>query len=449
MIVGGIDSEGRLATGGERRRSVPVGDGVDECSVQRTVESGWWTRCAAAPWTQAVPACDLARQTGLHLEVRSLRGSQPHPNTEAIQAVDITQTTSYVLFNAHTLSTSAHRRSTRIATGALEPDLELVREVAATPPIFIAGSMRSGTTLLQSIVSAHPEIDVVYETHFAADLPQGISSSAAINWLTTTSGYDRLHLPWDGAKVRDMLTRLGPTSAPEAVRMILALRAVLFGKRRFGDKAPLYAFHLRSINRLYPDARIVLLVRDGRYSAASAAQPNVLLPNSILIDALIWRAAARRSFAALRSLRPDRLLVIRYEDLIEDHECQCLELCRFVGVEFDDAMLHPNVGVSERVAISQEELDLVHPNLSRPPQKIAHDWRTGVSAADVRSVEVILRSSLAMFGYPIGPRHSGLDVARGWTRTALVAVGGLRTNLPALRNQARRDMAATWRRVVG
>lgn len=325
-------------------------------------------------------------------------------------------------------------------------DLAIVREVAATPPIFVAGSVRSGTTLVRSILDAHPAISVTYETGFAVDIalggPGSGDMSAAIERLVAHPAFRFLDVPFDATRTREILSDLEPADVTDLVRLALALRAVAHGKRRFGDKTPRYAFHLQALQRLYPDARLVLVMRDGREAAASAARTtaNSAAPRSILLDAVLWRSSARRAFETLAKMSPDVLCMVKLEELIASPEETARRLCSFVGEEFDMAMLSHHETARERLPLAEKEFSNLHSGVTRNVGETRRDWREGVSPTDAEAVEVLLRSNLKRFGYEVPQRPRSLAAAKGWARVGTALARELPANAGSLANHLRREL---------
>ena len=121
-------------------------------------------------------------------------------------------------------------------------------------PVFVVGCGRSGTTLLGTLLGAHP--DVVYLNE-----PRQL-------WAQDP----RTNVWWPGAG-RIVLT--GDDLALEtaaALRRRFAARVAAGGGRRLVEKTPINAFRIGYVHALCPDARFVHLLRDGRAVAASIAR---------------------------------------------------------------------------------------------------------------------------------------------------------------------------------
>jgi hypothetical protein len=123
---------------------------------------------------------------------------------------------------------------------------------------FIFGHARSGTTLLMRLARLHPEVHCNYQAHFFTRYPllkSLVNTPDAEEWLTRKSNR------WNQG--RD----LSPLVLRAAVDVILERDAARAGKSIVGDKSPSSTIHgqaVRDMHAVYPDAKLVYLVRDGR-----------------------------------------------------------------------------------------------------------------------------------------------------------------------------------------
>jgi LPS sulfotransferase NodH len=123
---------------------------------------------------------------------------------------------------------------------------------------FILGHARSGTTLLMRLVRLHPEVHCNYQAHFFTRKPllkSLVNTPEVEEWLTRKSNR------WNHR--RD----LSPVILRAAADIIMEREAAREGARIVGDKSPSSTIHgqaVRDLHAVYPDARIVQIVRDGR-----------------------------------------------------------------------------------------------------------------------------------------------------------------------------------------
>ena len=139
-----------------------------------------------------------------------------------------------------------------------QEELVEIKQFFPREKFFILGHARSGTTLLMRLARLHPDVHCNYQAHFFTRKPllKSLVDSAEIEeWLTRKSNR------WNHG--RD----LSPLVLRAAADFIMERDAVREGKRIVGDKSPSSVIHgqvVRDMHSLYPDAKIVNIVRDGR-----------------------------------------------------------------------------------------------------------------------------------------------------------------------------------------
>jgi hypothetical protein len=244
------------------------------------------------------------------------------------------------------------RRAARRFGGPVE-----IPRTAPLPPVFVGGTGRSGTTITARILGAHPlyltfakELKFIVAGRGLADLVAGKSGMDAFrqrmlgDWLDRTTAEVGGSVV-DRALVETALDRLDVelgrdrwAAAAAFTHRVLDPLALAADARGWVEMTPDNAVAAPALLRLFPDARIIHCVRDGRDAACSIVSRS-WGPNDA-DEALDWWAT--RLDAALRAgaaIAPDRWLTIRMESLIiEDREAQYARLLDFAGL--DD---HPDV----------------------------------------------------------------------------------------------------------
>jgi len=123
---------------------------------------------------------------------------------------------------------------------------------------FIFGHARSGTTHFMRLIRLHPEVHCNYQGHFFTRQPllkSLVDTPEAEEWLTRKSNR------WN--RGRD----LSPLVLRAAADFIMEREAAKEGKRIVGDKSPSSTIHgqaVRDLHSIYPDAKLIYIVRDGR-----------------------------------------------------------------------------------------------------------------------------------------------------------------------------------------
>jgi hypothetical protein len=217
-------------------------------------------------------------------------------------------------------------------------------------PIFVVGFPRSGTTLLRLMLHSHPRLAIPHETSF---LLEAYHNRKRFGDLTIEANRrnlaqfivdrkeSRFHLlKLDGADVTERIVAAPPTLG-SCVEAVYRAYADHHGKPRWGDKRPSYVRWLDVVLRMYPNAQIVNLVRDGRDSLASLLD----MPwnkQGIYYWVAQWVAAVDAAARAERRLSADAYTKLRYEDLVADPEPHLRRLCDFLGEAYHPGMSEPN-----------------------------------------------------------------------------------------------------------
>ncbi|MEU4562339.1 sulfotransferase [Actinoplanes sp. NPDC023936] len=269
-------------------------------------------------------------------------------------------------------------------------------------PIFVVGCPRSGTTMLQLMLHAHSRIAIPPETRFLlagygkraefGDLTDAARRRELAGWIVRTSQFGDLGL--DADAVVDAIVAAPPTLG-SAFGTVFKMYADRFGKPRWGDKRPLYLRHLPTILRLFPDAQIINIMRDGRDCVSSLKEtPWKPAEFDTLID--YWSQSADASLLAARRYPADVFHQVRYEDLVADPEPYLRKICAFLGEEFEPAMTQPN----QLASVAVPEWKTWHTMTHKAPttERVA-SWRSRLSEEEVRRCETAFGDRLAKFGY--------------------------------------------------
>jgi hypothetical protein len=241
-----------------------------------------------------------------------------------------------------------------------------VKQFFPREKFFIFGHARSGTTLLMRLARLHPEVHCNYQAHFFTRLPllkSLVNTPETEEWLTRKSNR------WN--QERD----LSPLVLRSAADIILERDAAREGKLIVGDKSPSSTIHgqaVRDMYSIYPDAKLVYIVRDGRDVLISERFRNLVEESkflsaedkriiqelskdqsqftngtrSIFNETVIrrvakgWVANLKETEEEGRRLYGDHYLGIRYEDLLAKPFEEMSRLWNFLGVKnVDDALI--------------------------------------------------------------------------------------------------------------
>ena len=276
---------------------------------------------------------------------------------------------------------------------------------------FVVGCQRSGTTLLQTMLDAHPQLAIPPESHFIVPLAKRLGPGAELD----DAGRDRLvdalterrrFADWrmDHGEVAAIVERSGPRDLAEAIRALFAAWAGRAGKTRYGDKTPRYVRYMPLLGELFPEARFVHLIRDGRDVTLSMIEAFKRGPQTAVEGAMYWRADVEAGRRHGRDLGPERYLEARYEDMVADQEGVLRAICDFAELEFEERMLRHGEH-AERVLEGYRD-PAHHPNLARATAS-RRDWRKEMEADDVRRFEVLAGDLLDRLFYRRGGGREG------------------------------------------
>jgi hypothetical protein len=267
---------------------------------------------------------------------------------------------------------------------------------------FFVGFARSGTTLVQAMFDSHPDLAIPGESHFIVPIARH-AGRYRLNgtflhqrFLADVFSHPRFR-QWGLPEmlVRSEFERGECESVAEAIRQLYVAYAAYHRKPRYGDKTPAYLLHVRLLGELFPEARFVHIIRDGRDVALSHMDAWAR-SKKIEQVAINWRRSIRRARKAGRWAK-GRYREMRYEDLLDDPEGVLRSLCLFLEMPFDAAMLRYFDRADEiRMAVRHPD---IHANLDKPPTKGLRDWSRQMERDDVEVFEVIAGDTLTELGY--------------------------------------------------
>jgi hypothetical protein len=279
------------------------------------------------------------------------------------------------------------------------------------PFVFIVGCPRSGTTLLRHLLGAHPQIAITPEAHWIPRFfekrrgltPEGRVTPALFDELLVHPKFGMFYL---GRPDLELLLGSGePPTYPEFLSRIFDRYGQNLGKRLVGNKTPDAVRKLHTLHTLWPHARFVHLIRDGRDVALSffnwksvpRKKPGTFATwreDRASTAALWWELNVRRGRDAGATLGRELYHEIRYESLVRHAEQECDALCRFLGVTFDPAMLR----FHEARPLSATSREPGHG--WRPITPAARDWKTEMIPEEVERFEAAAGGLLDELSYP-------------------------------------------------
>jgi len=270
---------------------------------------------------------------------------------------------------------------------------------------FLISAPRSGSTLLARMLGSHPEVFAPAEPHLIPPL-----AHLGLHERVERAPYDPV-ITQRGLRA---FVRLLPGGEDDYLEALRAATDLLYGRalgasgrRLLLDKTPAYALVLDFLVRLYPRARYIVLTRhplavwssyvdsffDGDFRGAH--QHNPILERYVPAIGRFLRE------------RPVPIHWLRYERLVEDPEAELQEICGFLGLDFDPALVEYGRARAEPPRTDRALGDPVGvARQSRPTTDSLSKWRESLAGDAERlaqSREILAQltdADLACWGYP-------------------------------------------------
>lgn len=244
--------------------------------------------------------------------------------------------------------------------------------------IFVVGSPRSGTTLLQRVLSSHSSL-------FSIPGETGLFS------YQNLFSEDRRHfgLP---AETLDVLYKDCRDVVDFFSQCVERVNAESEGTY-FVEKTPQHVFYLSFLRKHFPKAKFINIVRDGRDCfCSSRTNPHIPQNRSVAEFASYWRNCVRKVIPLEDS---DFIYTFRYEDFCSDAESTMCDCMRFLNLELEPSQLDAkNFGNDPRASVS---------HFSRLKEKVdtssVERWRGELTKQECDQFERIAGSELRHFGY--------------------------------------------------
>lgn len=291
------------------------------------------------------------------------------------------------------------------------PDEKIAPAAAKQPGdgLFIVGCGRSGTTLLRLMLNTHPEMAIPQESHFIYKIarqhaqghgPTALETDAGwnhlIDYLSTTTHLDAWAFDRTAALQR---LRVQPERTHAAAfRTLFATYAETHDATFWADKTPQHVQYLLLLDRLFPRARFIHVVRDGRDVALSLLTRK-WGPRRIELAGYYWSWLVLSGIVAGQLLGPHRYYQLRFEDLVTHPEATLRALCQWLGLSYTKAMLAYH---QTEAAHTYAQGGTVARRLASPPDpRRLYRWRENMSPYAHRLIHVQAGGLLAYLGYDI------------------------------------------------
>lgn len=282
-------------------------------------------------------------------------------------------------------------------------------------PVFIVGMGRSGTTMLRLMLNRSPDLAVLSETWFATrvwerrwgfpqiDPVEPFRGRLLSSFVTLLASPERADFPlaWDEYTERVLS---GPASLNRFLSVLGDMWAARDSKPRWGEKTPVHVFHMRLLHAMYPLASFVHIVRDPRDVIASQLSAGFNVTDDPVALALEWGRTIKAADDDAEWAR-DRLIQIRYEDLIDRPDVVLADLCARLDIAYTPQMIEFHRD-AVAYAPNQNWMGGLHAPLNRRSRQ---RWRRDLPRDELQLLEAVLHGAMDRWQYERESPHKPLD----------------------------------------
>lgn len=215
------------------------------------------------------------------------------------------------------------------------------RKALAHGLFFIVGPPRSGTTLVQALLSSHSRLFVPPETeYFMRFVPPDDPDPRVFNehldhWFASQRWRDQ---GLDGEELRRRVLACNAVCPGSLFTEFMLMHAERAGKPRVGEKSPHHVRHVGMIRHFFPEAKFIFVHRDPRDTIAST----LTMPwssGSHFAIAREWRRLFEHHLDLASQLPETHYTSLRLETLIESTDAEVRRLCAFLDESYEPGML--------------------------------------------------------------------------------------------------------------
>jgi Flp pilus assembly protein TadD len=252
-------------------------------------------------------------------------------------------------------------------------------------PSFVIGFMRSGTTLTQEVLDVHPDVFVSDEVDFVTKMKRELHTIVKPG---TTTAEKLALIDFSGVlHLREFYWKSVRERFGDAI-----------GERRFIDKFTMNTVDLGLINCIFPDAKVVFVMRDPRDVCLSCFM-QLMVPTPTTVQMLNWERTAAfyrqvmNWWMYLKGQMTLDFIEFRYEDVVADFESTYRRVFDFLGLTWDPAVVDFHEHAAKKFVASPSRAQVAQPLYASSVGK----WQ--YFRAEFEPVKDILSPFLEAFGY--------------------------------------------------
>ena len=284
-------------------------------------------------------------------------------------------------------------------------------------PIFIVGPPRSGTTLTARLLGNHSRIFMPGETHFFDDIYYRKNSLGNFNEKSVKKAvfeklsniYIRYNESEDQIRIDNIFKKENIyetfidkcNNYEDVLTWFMETQMNWEGKKRWGNQVPRDIFNVKTIGKIFPDAKFIVCVRDikdflssykNKWQTATSLNNRERLKTiyNPIITTLLWKLSVRQFLKIKDVVISGNLYLLKYEDLVSFPEKTTQILCQFVGERYESEMLRLKFSNS---SFLYNDKGIYKNSISR--------WRNELSLEEIFISQFIAKKELRKLEYEV------------------------------------------------
>ena len=272
-----------------------------------------------------------------HINLNDFFEIKCHQNKYDLKTIQIHETKLIEISNLTTSALAAQSQAEKLT------DSYLNNKVKESPLIFIGGYARSGTTLMRAILDVHPEVSCGPETKI----------------IPTVTKFIR-DFENDGRNIIDLSeAKLNLSTIDSALALFIyhIMDNHIKSAKHPCAKDPDILYYMEYMHRLFPKAKFIYMVRDGRAVAYSMVNRVEQMKTFYkMIDYLnTWDSFNRKNYKQCVDVGEEFCMLVRYEDLVLKTRETLVRVSKFLGIEYIDDFMRHQEFFGEKIAVSKSE----------------------------------------------------------------------------------------------
>lgn len=285
-----------------------------------------------------------------------------------------------------------------------------IGNISNTPFFFIIGRPRSGTTLIQSILDAHPNVVIpgecpiilrIYSRYGHLEELNENTIETLIEAIKQLPGIEFWPIDFNEVK-QDLMKAKGKFDFQKIIKIIYLNFQSVFPKSEiltFGDKNPPYSKFPKLILKIFPDAKFIHIVRDYRDHFLSVKKTG-LISAIEPVTIYLWKRSVIR-IGKLSRKYPDQIFTLNYENFVGDPEYYLRDICSFLNIPFEAETLKYRDSKKKSLEhYGEKNREQLHKKLYSPiDASNTGKWKKELTEKEVITADFIAGKTASKAGY--------------------------------------------------